>query len=174
MPLSFHRSLIGTAGGAAAETVITINSRSYPVSSYSALYANSYSVVKDELGIVGSQRTYNYSGSYGQFNYLTLSPGTYNFQMTAIGSSWIRVIAYSAGIGRVTYSGGSAIVNMYQSVNVSGDGAVTTTMSYPSLPTGFTRTISSSTDEGLFAWASNVYGGTSSRMDYSTWRITAV
>ena len=95
------------------------------------------------------------------------------FSMTLDDPVW-HLIAYSAGIGRVTYSGGSAIVNMYQSVNVSGDGVVTTTMSYPSLPTGFTRTISSSTDEGLFAWASNVYGGTSSRMDYSTWRITAV
>ena len=173
MPLIFNRSLIGTEA-AELETIVTIDSRTYSVSSYTNLYANSYTIVKDELGIVGSQNTYNYGGSYSQFNYLTLSPGTYNFQMIAIGSGWNRVYSYFAGIGRVTNSGGSAAINMYQQIIVSGNGAAPTTMSYPSLPTGFTRTISSSTDEGLFAYASNVYSGIPSRMDYSTWKITAV
>lgn len=170
MPLIFSRSLIKSAGAvAAAETVVTINGRSYS-SSYSPLYANSYTIVKDELGICGTP-----TGA-SQFKYLPLSDGTYNFKLTAIGGSWNRVNYFYTGIGWVRDVGGSAVIAFTYNANWGGDGGTPSTMSEPSLPYDLgNRTISSSTDgRGLFAWASNVYGGFSSSMGSTTWTITAV
>ena len=170
MPLIFNRSLIKSAGaGAAAETVVTINGRSYG-SSYTPLYANTYTIVKDELGICGTP-----TGT-SQFKYLPLSDGTYNFKLTAIGSGWNRVTYVYTGIGWVRNSGGSAVIAFTYNANWGGDGGSPSTMYEPSLPYDLgNRTISSSTDgKGLFAWASNQYGGFGSSMGSTTWTITAV
>lgn len=173
MPLSFHRSLIGTgATTTSLETIVVIQGYSVG-SAYSDLPSKSFSITKDELGICGTPT--NDGASSTQMNYLPLTNGTYNFEVTGVSGGTTRINSFKVGIGKIANAGGSPIVTFTNNKQYNGDGTASSTLTLPSFPDSLgSVTINSGTDaKGLLSFGDVTNGGFAGSMPSATVRITA-
>lgn len=172
MPLGFKGNILTSGSAAALETIVVIQGYSVG-SAYSDLPSKSFSITKDELGICGTPT--NDGPASTQMNYLPLTNGTYNFEVTGVAGGTTRLISFKVGIGNILNSGGTAIITFTNNKQYNGDGTESSTLTLPSFPDSLgSVTINSGTDaKGLLSFGDLTNGGFAGSMPSATVRITA-
>lgn len=182
MPFGFKGNILSSGSVEALESILTINGRSQS-SSYSPMYSNSFTKVKDELNIFGTATTDGLSDTFAK--YMPIANGTYNVEITAINGTPYSSTYFSPATMRFVHRGslfksGSGLTAYYPSgtlqVGASNDGGTSQWNNLPSLPYSFgSTTYNSSNQDSKGVWSiwSPPYGGHSASFPSWTMRFTA-